>query len=30
MADEKLHSSKEWQVLKDLAKGNGLQEIEKP
>lgn len=30
MADEKLHSSKEWQVLKDLAKGNGLQETEKP
>lgn len=28
MANEKVHYSKEWQVLKELAEGKGLQELE--
>lgn len=30
MANEKLHYSKEWKVLKNIANGNGLQGLEKP
>lgn len=29
MANERLHYSKEWQVLKELAEGKGLQELER-
>lgn len=28
MVNEKVHYSKEWQVLKELAEGKGLQELE--
>ncbi|MGL5898883.1 MAG: hypothetical protein ACRCZW_04340 [Lactobacillaceae bacterium] len=28
MANEKVHYSKEWQILKELAEGKGLQELE--